>query len=222
MNQKINTKALAAKSALDFVKEGMQIGLGTGSTVDFFLQFLAEKFHKGLNITAVATSKQTEKRAQELGIPISDINSIYALDLVIDGADEVDNEKRLIKGAGGALLREKIVAHLTKNLIIIVDDSKVSTSLGKSLLPIEVIPFAYQVTQREIEKLGLVPKLRQKNDSVYLTDNGNYIFDCKCSSSPAPLDVSLHAIPGIVETGLFIGYAKTIIIGHNDGQIEIR
>lgn len=216
-------KAAAASAALELIQPGMRVGLGTGTTVDYFLQGLGEKCRRGLVIKALASSIATEVRARSLGIPLVATSSLTALDITVDGADEVDDKKRLIKGGGGALLREKLLAYMADEMVVIVDTSKVVTSLGGAPLPVEVIPFAYTVTQHHIEKTGYPAKLRlNENDgSLFITDNGNYILDVKLPS-PCPdieaLDSYLHSIPGVVETGFFLGLAKCVIVG--DGTVN--
>ena len=204
-------KRLAADSAVTQVANGMVVGLGTGSTAEFVLQALAARIREGLRITGVPTSERTAARARELGIPLAlDV----ATDIAIDGADEVDPQLNLIKGRGGALLREKIVAVSSARFIIVVDESKLVERLGVGLLPIEVVQFGWHATARRIEQLGGKP---QRRDLV--TDNGNYILDCAFGpiESPDSLAGELDRITGVVEHGLFIGLAAEVHVGQTSG-----
>ena len=219
----MNMKKAAAERAVEYVTEGMKVGLGTGSTAYWAIQKLGERVKEGLNIQAVATSKASEKLARELGIPIIPFADMDTLDITIDGADEVNPDLHLIKGGGGALLREKIVAYHSKQMIVIADESKVVDTLGKFPLPVEVLPFAFEWTVRSLEKLGCKPQLRTADDQLYVTDNGNYIADCHFGTiaSPAELHDALLAIPGVVDNGLFIGMAAKVVISHSDGTIKV-
>lgn len=215
-------KEAASKKALEFVKDGMCIGLGTGTTSAHFIHLLIDSKRR---VKAIATSKESEKMATKGDIPLLDINQVSSLDLTIDGADEIDTQKRLIKGAGGALVREKIIANMSDEMIVIADETKLVDTLGKHLLPIEVVPFGVASTQKELEALGLHGNFRKNdNDAVYLTDNGNWIIDVKL---PSPLNMAeeLHrrimTIPGVVDTGFFFDLATRIVIGKNDGSVEI-
>lgn len=216
----MEAKKAAALAAVDFVKDGMFVGLGTGSTSAYFVQLLIER---KFDIRVVATSQQTEAQARQGGLDLIDINSVNSLDLDVDGADEVDLHKQLIKGGGGALLREKIVANIAKQMIVIVDSSKLVGTLGQFPLPVEIVPFAYQVTISEIEKLGYKGHLRQKQGSLFITDNGNYIVDLETRKilNPAKLELQLQGIPGVVTTGLFLQMADRVIVGYEDGSHKI-
>lgn len=218
----MESKKLAAEKAVEFVKDGMIVGLGTGSTAYFAIQKIGQKVKEGLSIRAIATSNQSEELAKELGIPLLPFAEIDEIDVTIDGADEVDANWNLIKGGGGALLREKIVAAATKQLIIIVDESKLVEELGKFPLPVEIIPFGYEMTLRKLQKLGAEPVLRKAGDEVYVTDNGNYIADCHLGSiaQPEELHRMLNLIPGIVDNGLFIDMAAVVIAGNADGSVR--
>jgi ribose 5-phosphate isomerase A len=219
-------KAAAGRAAVRFVQKGMRIGLGTGSTVEYFLQALGERCRDGLVIQALASSIATEKRARALGIPLADPDSITALDITVDGADEVDSHKRLIKGGGGALLREKILAYMAEELIVIVDASKIVSTLGKVPLPLEIIPFAQAATRCHLEKQGFDVRLRHQADgTIFITDNGNYILDVKHSlpyGDIEGLNQRLRMIPGIVETGFFCNMSGRVLIGYNNGNVETR
>jgi ribose 5-phosphate isomerase A len=219
----INVKQLAAEKAVEFVKDGMKIGLGTGSTAYWAINKLGERVSEGLKITAVATSRASEEQARELGIPIVAFGDIDSLDLTIDGADELDSSLQLIKGGGGALLREKIVASNSTRMIVIADESKVVNILGKFPLPVEIVPFAWEWTVAELAKLGCNPELRRSGEELYKTDNGNYIADCRFEviESAPKLALTIQSIPGVVEHGLFVGIAAMAIVGKKDGSIEI-
>lgn len=219
----INVKQLAAEKAVEYVKDGMKVGLGTGSTAYWAIRKLGERVNEGLKITAVATSQASEEQARELGIPLVEFGDIESLDLTIDGADELDSELQLIKGGGGALLREKIVAGNSTRMIVVADESKAVAVLGKFPLPVEIVPFAWEWTVAELSKLGCRPELRRNGEALYKTDNGNYIADChfEMIDSAPKLALALQGITGVVEHGLFIGIADLAIIGKKDGSIEI-
>lgn len=220
------SKKLAAKRAVDYVKDGMLIGIGTGSTVVYFIDYLIHRCKQGLKITAVSSSERSTKQALAGGIIFADINTITSIDLTIDGADEIDKKNRMIKGGGGALLREKILASSSKEMIVIVDEHKVVSKLGSKPLPLEILPFGIQATLNKVNRMGFNGKLRQLSDgSLYKTDNGNLIYDI---SYPKPLDhpeedhLKLVNIPGVIETGFFFDLAKKVIIGYEDGHVEER
>lgn len=218
------TKAIAAKAALSFIKDGMKVGLGTGSTAEFFIRELALLCNKGLKIQALATSKASHHLAETLHIPLLDPQNTISLDVVIDGADEVDPQKNMIKGGGGALLFEKIVAAMAKEMIVIVDESKVVTQLGAFPLPLEISPYAYQATFHHLEKAGFSPKIRKTAFGHFLTDSGHMTFDLQLTSpitDPYALDRSLKCIPGVLETGLFLGIATKVIVGHPNETVTL-
>jgi len=205
----------------------MTLGLGTGSTVFYTLEALGERVRDGLQVRGVPTSFDTETRAQEFGIPLATLEEVQELDLTIDGADEIDPDFNMIKGGGGALLREKIVARASKRVVIVADPGKVVDRLGlKFLLPIEVVPFARHVVARELQKLGGTPVLRiADKNATYLTDNGNEILDTKFEKGiedPPALERILASIPGIVESGVFVGLANVLVIGNEKGEAEVR
>ncbi len=214
------------KRAATFVEEGMLVGLGTGSTATFFIESLIERCRAGLKITAASSSVRSLEQAKAGGIPIIDSDQITALDLTIDGADEVDTQNRLIKGGGGALVREKILASSSKQIIIIVDETKLVPLLGKSALPVEIIPFAYRTTLAKIGRMGYEGNVRTNKDgSLYLTDNGNYIFDIhqpRGFSHPEQDHISLISLPGVVDTGFFFHLPSRVLVGHRDGSIFFR
>lgn len=219
----MNMKRLAAEAAVDYVKDGMKVGLGTGSTAYFAINKLGERVKEGLQITAVATSVASEQQARELGIPLVPFAQVDRLDLTIDGADELDGSLRLIKGGGGALLREKIVAMGSDRMIVVADESKAVRTLGKFPLPVEIVPFAWEWTLKDILKLGCEAELRREGSELYKTDNGNYIADCRFGAieDPAAVAAALQGLPGVVEHGLFIGIADMAIVGKSDGTIDI-
>lgn len=219
-----NLKKQVGYRAAEFVEDGMIVGLGTGSTAHYMILALAERARKGLNITCLATSKASEKTALENGLPIIPFDQVDRIDLAIDGADEIDKDLNLIKGGGGALLREKIIEQFAEKLIIIADQSKNVDLLGDFKVPVEVVQFAWELTKREIEKIGGRVVLREKEGQVFITDNGNYIFDCDFGkiSDPGGLSKKLNMIAGVVENGLFVDMADLVIIAYEDGQIRER
>ncbi|MDA1904404.1 ribose 5-phosphate isomerase A [Bacillus cereus] len=220
----MNLKQLAGEYAAYFVKDGMKIGLGTGSTVYWTIEKLGERVKEGLSFQAVPTSKETEVLAQQLNIPLISLNDIQSLDLTIDGADEIDSNLQLIKGGGGALLREKIVASSSKELLIIADESKLVTHLGTFPLPVEIIPFSWKQTESKIQSLGCQTTLRLKNNETFITDNNNMIIDCifpNHISNTTHLHTELKMITGVVETGLFINMTSKAIIGTENGIKEL-
>ncbi len=215
-------KIVAEKAVDDYVKDGMTVGLGTGSTADHAVRRVAELMKGGLKIKCVATSQRTADLAQSLGIKIYDIDEVERIDVTIDGADEVDPKKQLIKGLGGALLREKIVAAATLTEVIVVDSSKLVEKLGvRTPLPVEVIPYGHKKTAYALERQGCKAALRMSGDSPFRTDAGNYIYDCKFESIENPffLESRIDVIPGVVENGLFLNTANVILVSHPDGTV---
>lgn len=216
-------KAKVGRYAAGLIHPGMRVGIGSGSTVAYFIEELSKRVGGGLAITGVPTSSATEHRCRALGISMVDIDSVDHLDLTVDGADEIDGEWRLIKGGGAALLQEKIVASNSKKLIIIADESKMVDTLGQFPLPVEVVPFGWQHTMRRISETTGCSKidLRLLQGAPLVTDHQHYLLDCYFGSiaDPAHLDRSLQNIPGVVETGLFLGLTSSIIIGYNDGRV---
>ncbi|WP_339665215.1 ribose-5-phosphate isomerase RpiA [Maribacter arcticus] len=212
----VNEKKVAALEAVKYIKDGMAVGLGTGSTAFFMIEAIGEMVRNGLKIKAVATSNETEKLAKKLGISVITLAEAKRLDVTIDGADEVDGQFQLIKGGGGALLREKIVAHNSDFNIIIADSSKQVSRLGKFKLPIETIPFATQLIIKELEEMNLHPVQRMLGADDYKTDENNDIVDIdiwKTDIKLTDLEHQLKSIPGIVETGLFLTSTDLVIIG---------
>ena len=214
-----DAKRAAAAAALELVKPGMRLGLGTGSTARRFVELLGARIAQGLDVICVPTSEETRAQAEDLKIPLATIEEQPELDLTVDGADEFDSRLRLIKGGGGALLREKIVASASARMIVIADSSKFVATLGRFPLPVEVTPFGLEATRRAILReaeatgaRGAVP-LRKRAGEIFISDNGNYIVDCHFAALPDPdaLAQRLSAIPGVVEHGLFIGIARAVI-----------
>lgn len=218
-------KIRAAEAALGYVESGMRLGIGTGSTAEEFVRLLAEKVAGGFQIQGVPTSERTARLCLELGVPLKSLDELPELDLTVDGADEVDEKLRLIKGGGGALLREKIVAGASKRMIVIADETKIVDVLGAFKLPIEVNPFGQVATRLAIEKvaarLGLTGDIavRASGDGPFLTDGGHLILDASFGRIPdaEALAAELNAIPGVVEHGLFIGMASLAIIAGPSG-----
>jgi ribose 5-phosphate isomerase A len=221
-------KAAAAASAAALATNGMIVGLGSGSTAGLAVDTLGRRVREGLRITGVPTSESTAAQARALGIPLTSLNEVAAIDLTIDGADEVEHETlSLIKGHGGALLREKIVAHATRRLVIVVDDSKLVDRLGSKFpVPVEVVPFGWQATARQLSDAGAVPTLRlNSDDQPFVSDGGHYILDCAFPpmESPASLARQLDHIVGLVEHGIFIGLtAEVHVAGANGVQVMKR
>jgi len=213
-NQQDTEKRAAALEAVKFVKDGDVVGLGTGSTATFAIKELGQKVTEGLKITAAASSVKTEELARSFGIQIVDIQNLGFIDVSIDGADEFTQTLDLIKGGGGALFREKIIASLSKNSIIITDASKKVEKLGAFTVPIEVIPLAFQYVFDQVTKLGGKSKLRKKDVETFITDNGNYIIDADFGLIDAPQELarSLNQIDGLLAHGLFIGLTSKVIM----------
>ena len=208
-------KERAARAAADVVTEGMRVGLGTGSTAAFAVQALGERVAAGLQIVGVATSEATAAQARGLGIPLAELDDVDALDMTIDGADEVDLARFVvIKGFGGALLREKLVARVTRHQIIIVDAGKLAAAGLTKPLPVEVVPFGARHTAAALERLGGRATLRQRDGAPFITDGGNLIFDCDFGAlgDPAALAAAIKGVPGVVEHGLFIGLVHRVIV----------
>jgi ribose 5-phosphate isomerase A len=218
-------KAAAARAAAGLVADGMSVGLGSGSTVAYFIEILGERCRQGLKISCVASSEATFTSGQRVALPMVDMVGVTDLDITIDGADEIDPVKNMIKGGGGALLREKILASISREMVVIVDSSKLVKQLGTFPLPIEVVCFGLDATLARFRRLKLTAVLRRaENDTPYITDNGNYIIDIQLNSRHRKLrelDTELRRIPGVVETGLFLGLAGRVVIGYEDGTIKI-
>jgi ribose 5-phosphate isomerase A len=219
-------KQRACQRAAQEVQDGMVLGLGTGSTVYYFLQELGRMVREGVRITGVSTSVQTAQLATQLAIPLTSLDDHPHLDLAVDGADEVDGHLNLIKGAGGALLREKIVAASAARFLIVVDDSKMVHQLGTRFpVPVEVVPFGHIPATYALEGLGARVTLRRGADGqTWLSDNGNYIVECRFGpiADPVALQQQLLAIPAVIDSGLFIGMTDTVLVGHAEGVRQLE
>ncbi len=213
--------------AAELVKSGQKLGLGTGSTVYFYLERLGERIRtEKLDVVGVPTSVQTMEQAMGFDIPLATLDEIQEFDLYVDGADEIDGQFRMIKGGGGALLREKIIASCSNQKVIIVDEGKVVSRLGSGFaLPVEVVPFGRRVCENRLQKLGCTPLLRTADGSPFVTNNGNHILDCRFEAgieAPERMEAAINDIPGVVCCGLFIGLADHVLVGKNDGSVEER
>jgi ribose 5-phosphate isomerase A len=223
-------KRLAAERALAFLKSGMTIGLGSGSTAAHFVALVGEKVRQGFTLTCVAASQATLAQAQSLGIALTTLDRVPFLDLTVDGADELDDQLRLIKGGGGALLREKIVATASERMLVIADATKRVARLGKFPLPVEVARFGLEATRNMMSALaaevGCRGEIRLRTDGgqPFVTDNGNYILDCAFGriDDPEALEATLKRVPGVLENGLFLGIADAAVIAGPDGVIIIE
>jgi ribose 5-phosphate isomerase A len=221
-------KKAAALAVLPKIKDGMIVGLGTGSTANFFIEALAEKVKAGLNVKCIPTSGVTAKLAQSLGLTLTTLDDHPFVDITVDGADEIDPDFRLIKGGGGALLIEKIVASSSKFMVVIADESKQVKKLGKFVLPVEVVPFGVKATAWKIERafkmvdIAAKMTLRSKDGKTFRTDGGNCIIDCACGELKQEdrLELVLNNIPGVVNCGLFVGICGVAYIAHADGKVE--
>ena len=220
-----DAKRMAAQRALEFVEDGMSLGLGSGTTSAIFIKELGERVKQGLRIRGIATSAASQQLAESLSIPITNFNDCPELDLTIDGADEIGPGLALIKGGGGALLREKIVETASRRFIVVADATKLVHTLGHFPLPVEVIQMALPIVAPKLEALGFNAKLRHHSDgSLYITDEGNFILDCAGVSitDPAKTAAEIRAIVGVVEHGLFLNMASFALIAGQDGVREVR
>lgn len=218
-------KQVAGYKAAELVEHNMKVGLGTGSTAYFFIERLIQRCQEGLKIQAIATSKKSTEQAKAGNIPLIDSSELIQLDLDVDGADEIDINKQMIKGGGGALFREKIIASSAKEMIVVIDESKLVEKLGKHLLPIEISTYGYAYIVKEIQNLGVFGDIRKDNDKFYVTDNQNYIYDVNIenySDDFQNLDKKIKNIPGVVETGFFWNLAQRVVIGYSDGRVEVK
>ena len=219
----INLKKIVAEKAADeYIKDGMTVGLGTGSTAYYVIQRVGEFVRNGMKLRCVATSEQTERIAKECGITIVDLDDVEYIDVTIDGADEIDPKMQLIKGLGGALVREKIVASASLSEVIIADDSKKVEMLGtKAPLPVEVLKFGHTISKKALEKQGCVATLRMKDGEPFISDGDNYIYDCRFEKIDNPffLETRINVIPGVVDNGLFLNTATTVLISSADGTV---
>ena len=214
----ISEKQLSAEAACNYVKDGMIVGLGTGTTAEFAVRKLGKLVRNGLSIRGIPTSNRTKELAEAEGIPLIDFSESMFIDLTIDGADEIDGNLNMIKGGGAALLQEKIVASVSKAEIIVVNRTKLVDQLGAFPLPVEVIPFGWQVVFNQLESLHGNPDLRLNKGQPQVTDQGNYIIDChfRKIENPKLLEHQLNMIPGVVENGLFINLCTKMILA--DGE----
>ena len=212
-------KRIAGEKAAEYIKDGMILGLGTGSTAYYMIKKVGELVENGMNLKAVATSQSTENLAKKLNIPLVHINEIERIDLCIDGVDEIDKDFNAIKGGGGALFREKIVATLANKVIWIMDESKLVDSIGKFPLPIEVLPYGYTQVIKKLKEYSFNPTIRMKDENIFITDNGNYIIDLHIRKPMNITDVynKVNGITGVLEIGLFINMCTRIIIGTDSG-----
>lgn len=210
---------------MEFVGDRQLLGLGTGSTMKYFLTALGQRVQQGLQVRGVPTSQATAAYARQQGIPLLNNEECWDIDVAVDGADQVDPRLNLVKGGGGALLREKIVARAARQFIVIVDQAKQVPHLGLPFpLPVEIVPFGWRTTQQHLENLGWPSALRQENGQPYVTDNGNYIVDVQVPeiTDPSVLETSLKQIPGVVECGLFVMMTSLVIVGTSEGPLVIH
>lgn len=223
--QNVDTaKELAAQRSLEFVEDGMVVGLGSGTTATHFINLLGEKVKQGLKVRGIASSKASEALAESLSIPITNFRECPVIDVAIDGADEITHQLQLIKGGGGALLREKIVASASRRFIIVADSRKIVDKLGKFPLPVEVIPMASPLVERRLQQMGMAPAVRKTAAGEdYITDEGNLILDCACGEidDPHKVAASITEIVGVVEHGLFLDMAERALIAGDSGIIEL-
>jgi len=222
MSQQSLEKSLVGRRAVEEVRDGMLVGLGSGSTAAEFVRALGERIRQGLKIEGVPTSTATETLARSVGIPLRPFESISRVDLTVDGVDEIDSQLRAIKGGGGALLREKVVAAASDRMIAIADSSKLVTNIGRFPLPVEVLPFAAAYVERELQKFGVPLQQRTKPDgSPYLTDQGAYIFDISFTriADPQHVATTISSLPGILEQGLFLNEIDELLLATNN-QIQ--
>lgn len=212
-------KKIAGEKATEYIKDGMVIGLGTGSTAYYLIAKVGELVSQGMNIKAVATSMSTEKLIYELKIPHVKIDEVDSIDLAIDGVDEIDPQFNAIKGGGGALFREKVVASLAKEVIWIMDESKLVEAIGAFPLPVEILPYGYTHLLKKMEDFSLNPVLRKKDNEIVITDNGNFIVDLHIGKPMNIKDVTekLNSLTGVLETGLFLNVCRRIIVGTDKG-----
>lgn len=223
--EKEELKKLAGEKAVEHIEDGMIVGLGTGSTVEYTLRKLGTLVRDGLKIKGIPTSIHTQRTAKEEKIPLTTLEENPVIDVTIDGADEVDSDMNLIKGGGGALLREKVIAFNSKKVIIVIDDSKVVKALGIDFpLPVEVVKFGWTSTKKTLEDFGCNVELRKiMGEEPFITDNSNYILDCEFEriAEPEQLEIDMNNIPGVVENGLFIGLVDEVIVGGKQGILTL-
>jgi ribose 5-phosphate isomerase A len=225
MDVRDREKQIAARAAVKLVQSGNIVGLGSGSTATYAVQYLAERVRDGLKILGIPTSQRTKQLAEQLGIPLTTLDEHDQIDIDFDGADEIDPQLNLIKGGGGALLREKIIASASKRFVVVADSTKQVAHLGKFPLPVEVIPFAQALIAKRIATLGAKVSLRNyAYGNPYVTDEGHHILDCTFGkiADPPALAEKLRAIPGVVDHGLFIGMAEMALIGKDGEVVQLR
>ena len=223
MNSEQIKQQLGIKAA-EMVKDGTTIGIGTGSTATHFILALGERVKKGLNIRGIPTSDSSKQLAEQCGIITLDLNDAETIDAAFDGADEVSAKLELIKGGGGAMLQEKMVAFAARHFIVMADESKMVQHLGKFPLPVEVVPYGWKKVKLYIVDLGCKQvTLRIRNEKVFITEHGHFILDCHFNNIPDPdlLNQQLHSIPGVVESGLFLHMAKEVLVGYADGTTKL-
>ncbi|KHE72242.1 ribose 5-phosphate isomerase [Halobacillus sp. BBL2006] len=213
------SKKNAGEKAAEYIENGMVVGLGSGSTVYWMMKLLSNKIKQGLKMNGVPSSKRTENWAKEFGIPLCDPSSVKTLDLVVDGADEIDPHFNLLKGGGGSLVREKIVMAGAEKVIIIGDQSKMVETLGARALPVEVLPFGLSMTMKRLQILGCTTEVRKKDGQTFVSDNGNVIVDCKFGrmTEPESIHFKIKQLIGVVETGIFTNMADVVLIGGEKG-----
>ena len=219
----MNAKEIAAATAVTYIKEGMTLGLGTGSTAFYAIERIGRMVAAGMDLKAVASSVATAQLALEARIPMVKFSEVKGIDIYIDGADEVDKDLNLIKGGGGALAREKILAFHSDRFIVIADNSKMVDQLGRFPLAVEVLPFANEFTRRNLEKMGCSARIRTKNEVPFITDNGNLIMDCAFDriEDPGKVGTAIREIPGVVEHGLFSrNLVDKVIVGYENGDYK--
>jgi ribose 5-phosphate isomerase A len=231
--QQNEAKKVADRRVIEeFVRDGMKLGLGSGTTSHFFVRELGKHVANGLKLTCTTTSRSTNDVAREVGIDITDPNEIGELDLTVDGPDEIDGQFNMIKGGGACLLWEKIIAHASKRMICVTDETKIVDSLGAFPLPVEVVQFGWKQTERLVRRVlgehginDIQIIRRERNGETVVTDSGNFILDCHCGpviTDPAPLEIELNRIPGVVENGLFTREAVGMVVGCFDGTSYVR
>ncbi|WP_395610117.1 ribose 5-phosphate isomerase A [Pseudomonas sp. B22129] len=232
-NQQNEAKKVAARRVIEeFVRDGMKLGLGSGTTSHFFVRELGKHVANGLKLTCTTTSRSTNDVAREVGIEITDPNDIGELDLTVDGPDEIDRQFNMIKGGGACLLWEKIIAHASKRMICVTDETKIVDNLGAFPLPVEVVQFGWKQTERLVQRVLAEHGIRdvqiirrERNGETVVTDSGNFILDCHCGpviTDPAPLEIELNRIPGVVENGLFTREAVGMVVGCFDGTSYVQ
>ncbi len=232
MSQQDEAKKVAGRRVIaDFIHDGMKLGLGSGTTSHFFVRELGKHVANGLRLTCTTTSRSTNDVAREVGIEITDPNEIGELDLTVDGPDEIDHRFAMIKGGGACLLWEKIIAHASKQMICICDETKIVERLGSFPLPVEVVQFAWKQTERMVSRTLALHGIKQaritrrmREGQPVVTDSGNFILDCHCGpviADPAPLEIALNQIPGVVENGLFTREAAGMVVGCFDGSSHV-